>query len=185
MAEKNKIGVNIFDSEYVMVTEEPEEYVLKLADQVDKIMREIAKSNFRYNPTMVAVLAALNLADTLHKTQEDYAETAEKLQAIQGEMQRPFEELNELRQELEAIKEQYTKMQSEYTRSQIELGKISREWAKAQEELRDLRCELDVSRQTIDDVQNKLFENQIELLKTKKELDETKIKRIDKNRNIR
>ncbi|HYE84653.1 MAG TPA: cell division protein ZapA [Clostridia bacterium] len=185
MTEKKKIGVNIFDAEYVMVTEKPEEYVLGLADKVDKIMREIARGNFRYNSTMVAVLTALNLADTLYKSQEDYADASEKLQNIQGEMQRPFEELNELRQELEAIKEQYTKTQSEYTKAQIELGKISREWAKAQEELRDLRCELDVSKETINDVQGKLFENQIELLKTKKELDDVKIKRIDKNRNNR
>lgn len=185
MSEKKKLGVSIFDTEYVMVTEKPEEYVTELADRVDKIMREIAKSNLRYNTTMVAVLAALNLADALYKSQEEYAEVAEKLENIQGEMQRPFEELNELRQELEAIKEQYTRMQSEYTKSQIELGKISREWAKAQEELRDLRCELDVSKETINDVQDKLFESQIELLKTKKELDEAKIKRIDKNRNVR
>lgn len=185
MAEKKKIGVSIFGTEYVMVAEKSEEYIYTLADKVDAIMTEIAKSNSRYNSTMVAVLTALNLADALYKSQEEHAEAAEKLENIQGEMQRPFEELNELRQELEAIKEQYTKMQSEYTKSQIELGKISREWAKAQEELRDLRCELDVSRETINDVQNKLFESQIELLKTKKELDEVKVKNIDKNRNNR
>jgi len=185
MIEKKKIGVNIFDAEYVMVTEKPEEYVRELSDRVDKTMREIAKSNFRYNSTMVAVLTALNLADALYKSQEEHSEAQEKLLNIQGEMQRPFEELNEQRQELEAIKEQYTKIQSEYTKSQIELGKISREWAKAQEELRDLRCELDVSKDTLNDVQNKLFESQIELLKTKKELDDIKIKRIDKNKNNR
>lgn len=185
MTEKKKTAVNIFGTEYVMVSEKSEEYIYKLAAKVDEIMTDIAGSNSRYNPTMVAVLTALNLADALNESQEELADTAEKLENIQGEMQRPFEELNELRQELEAIKEQYTKMQSENTRSQIELGKISREWAKAQEELRDLKCELDVSKETLEDVQNKLFENQIELLKTKKELDETKIKRIDKNRNIR
>ena len=185
MTEKKKIGVSIFGNEYVMVAEKSEEYVRELADRVDKIMKEIAKSNFRYNSTMIAVLTALNLADALYKSQEEHAEASEKLQNIQGEMQRPFEELNELRQELEAIKEQYTRMQSEYTKSQIELGKISREWAKAQEELRDLRCELDVSKETMNDVQSKLFESQIELLKTKKELDDAKIKKIDKNRNSR
>jgi len=185
MAEKKKIGVSIFDTEYVMLAEKPEEYVHELADKVDNIMREIAKSNYRYNSTMVAVLTALNLADALQKSREEYAEASEKLESIQGEMQRPFEELNELRQELEAIKEQYNKMQSEYTRSQIELGKISREWAKAQEELKDLRCELDVSKDTINEVQSKLFENQIELLKAKKELDDAKVKRIDKNRSNR
>ncbi|MEA4849230.1 MAG: cell division protein ZapA [Clostridiaceae bacterium] len=185
MADKKKTAVSIFGTEYVMVAEKSEEYINDLAGKVDAIMTEIAKSNSRYNPTMVAVLTALNLADELQKSREEYAETAEKLENIQGEMQRPFEELNELRQELEAIKEQYTKMQGEYTRSQIELGKISREWAKAQEELKDLRCELDVSKETINEVQNKLFENQIELLKAKKELDDTKVKSIDKNRNIR
>jgi cell division protein ZapA len=185
MTEKKKVGVRIFDTEYVMITEKSEEYVRKLSDRVDEIMRETAKSNFRYNSTMVAVLTALNLADALDKSQEEHAEASEKLENIQGEMQRPFEELNELRQELEAIKEQYTRMQSEHTKSQIELGKISREWAKAQEELRDLRCELDVSKETMNDVQNRLFESQIELLKTKKELDDTKMKRIDKNKNNR
>lgn len=185
MLDKKKISVNIFGTEYVMLAQHSEEHALELAEKVDKIMKEIAKSNSRYNSTMVAVLTALNLADTLHKAQEQYAETQEKLELIQGEMKKPFEELNELRQESEAIKEQYTKMQSEYTRTQIELGKISREWAKAQEELRDMKCELDVSKETIDDLQGKLFENQIELLKSKKELDEAKIKRIDKNRSNR
>lgn len=185
MTEKKKIGVNIFGTEYVMVSEKSEEYIYTIADKVDTIMKDIANSNSRYSATMVAVLTALNLADALYKSQEEYYEASEKLVNIQGEMQRPFEELNELRQELEAIKEQYTKMQSEYTKSQIELGKISREWAKEQEELRDLRCELDVSRETISDAQNKLFESQIELLKTKKELDEVKIKKIDKNKNNR
>jgi cell division protein ZapA len=185
MTEKKKIGVSIFGAEYVMVTEKSEEYVRELANRVDAIMNEISKSNYRYNSTMVAVLTALNLSDALYNSQEEHAEVSEKLENIQGEMQRPFEELNELRQESEAIKEQYTKMQSEHTRSQIELGKISREWAKAQEELKDLRCELDVSRETMNDVQNKLFESQIELLKTRKELDDVKVKRIDKNRNNR
>ena len=70
MAEKKKVGVSIFDTEYVMVAEKSEEYVQELADRVDKIMREIARSNFRYNSTMVAVLTALNLADALYKSQE-------------------------------------------------------------------------------------------------------------------
>ncbi len=182
MTAKKKIEVNIYGTDYVMVAEQPEEYINAIAAKVDSIMKEIARSNSRYNITMVAVLTALNLADALYKSREEYTEASEKLGSIQEEMQRPFEELNELRHELEAIKEQYTKMQGEYTRSQIELGKISREWAKAQEELKDLRCELDVSKETISDAQNKLFESQIELLKTKKELEDEKIKKPDKKK---
>lgn len=173
---KNKISVRIMEQDYVLVGEEEQEYYLDLAKKVDGIMREISKSNNRYNVNMVAVLTALNLADALYKSQYQLEDTSEKLEALQSEMQKPFEELNSLNQEVEAVKEQYTKTQSEYTKTQIELGKISREWAKAQEEMKDLSVELDVSRQTIDDLQNKLFENQIELLKIKKELDDYKNK---------
>lgn len=185
MADKRKVSVRIFGTEYIMLTDDTDEYITELAAKVDNIMREISKSNSRYNPTMVAVLSALNLADELCKSREELHNTNERLEALQGEMQRPFEELNDLSQELEAIKEQYTRMQAEYTKTQIELGKISREWAKAQEELRNVTCELDVSKETISDLQNKLFEHQIELLKAKKELDEIKIRRIDKTKNNR
>jgi cell division protein ZapA len=185
---KNKISVKIMEQEYVLVGEEEREYYLDLAQKVDSIMREISKSNNRYNINMVAVLTALNLADALYKTQMQLADTSEKLEVLQSEMQKPFEELNSLNQEVEAVKEQYTKTQSEYTKTQIELGKISREWAKAQEELKDLSVELDVSRQSIDELQNKLFENQIELLKAKKELDEYKNRasfdKHDKNKGV-
>lgn len=173
---KNKVNLRIMDQDYVLIGEEEPQYYLDLAQNVDNIMREISKSNNKYSINMVAVLTALNIADALYKSQVQYADTSEKLELLQSEMQKPFEELNNLNQELEAVKEQYTKTQGEYTKTQIELGKISREWAKAREEMKDLSCELDVSRQAIDDLQNKLFENQIELLKTKKELDEYKSK---------
>ncbi|OGO76602.1 MAG: hypothetical protein A2Y23_05390 [Clostridiales bacterium GWB2_37_7] len=185
---KNKISVRIMEQDYILVGEEEQEYYLDLARKVDSIMREISKSNNRYNVNMVAVLTALNLADALYKTQFQLSDTSEKLEVLQSEMQKPFEELNSLNRELEAVKEQYTKTQSEYTKTQIELGKISREWAKAQEEMKDLHVELDVSRQAIDELQNKLFENQIELLKVKKELDDYKGKgsfdKQDKNKGL-
>lgn len=171
---KNKISLRIMDQEYVLVGEEEKEYYLDLAQKVDNIMREISKSNNRYNLNMVAVLTALNLADALYKTQLEHADVSEKLEALQSEMQKPFEEIKNLNQELEAVKEQYTKTQTEYTKTQIELGKLNREWIKTQEEMKDVSCELDVSKQAMEELQNKLFENQIELLKVKKELDEYK-----------
>ena len=171
--DKNKICVRIMEQEYVLVGDQEQEYYLDLAGKVDSVMREISKSK-RYNLNMVAVLTALNFADVLYKTQMELGDTTDKLELLQSEMQKPFEELNSLNQENEAIKEQYNKTQGEYTKTQIELGKISREWAKAQEEMKDLSVELDVSRQAIDDLQTKLFDHQIELLKAKKELDEIK-----------
>lgn len=174
---KNKYSLRIMEQDYVLVGEEgQEEYYRDLAQNVDNIMREIAKSNNRYNLNMVATLTALNLADALYKAQFQLSETSEQLETLQSEMQKPFEELNSLNQELEAVKEQYSKTQSEYTKTQIELGKMNREWVGAQKEMKDITCELDVSKQAMEELQNKLFENQIELLKVKKELDEYKNK---------
>lgn len=171
---KNKISVRIMEQDYVLVGEESHEYYLDIAKKVDGIMREISKSNNRYNINMVAVLTALNLADVLYKSQSQLADITDKYEALQSEVEKPFEEMNGLSQELEAVKEQYTKTQTEYTKTQIEYGKVSREWVKAQEELKDLRMELDVSRQALDELQSKHFELQIELLKVKKELDDYK-----------
>lgn len=180
---KNKISLRIMEQEYVLLGEaDQEEYYLDLAQKVDNIMREISRSNNRYNLNMVAVLTALNLADALYKTQVQFSETSEKLESLESEMQKPFDELNSLNQELYAVKEQYGKTQSEYTKTQIELAKVNREWLKAQEEMKDLSCELDVSRQAMEELQSKLFENQIELLKVKKEMDDYKNRSVnDKN----
>lgn len=173
---KNKISVRIMEHEYVLVGEESQEYYLDIAQKVDGIMREISKSNNRYNVNMVAVLAALNLADVLYKTQSQLSDISDKYEELQSELEKPYEEVNDLNQELEAIKEQYSRTQSEYTKTQIEYAKVNREWVKLQEENKDLRVELDVSRQALDELQSKHFELQIELLKVKKELDESKSK---------
>ncbi len=173
---KNKISVRIMEHDYVLVGEESHEYYLDIAQKVDGIMREISKSNNRYNVNMVAVLAALNLADVLYKSQSQLSDITDKYEALQSELEKPFEEMNGLNQELEAVREQYSRTQSDYTKTQIEYAKVSREWVKLQEENKDLRVELDVSRQALDELQNKHFELQIELLKVKKELDECKSK---------
>ncbi len=171
MENKKKMSVNIFGSDYVMIGEKSEEYIQELASKVDNIMREISKSNFRYNPTMIAILASLNLADVLYKSQEELFDISEKYELIQAEMLQPLEELDNLKLELDAIKEQYDLLFKDSNKTQMELGKSSRELASVKEQVKELNYELDVSKENMTDLQNKFFECQIELLKAKKELD--------------
>ncbi|MDK2985529.1 MAG: cell division protein ZapA [Clostridia bacterium] len=67
-----KVTVNIHGQEYTIKGNDSEEYIKKLADYVDEKMREIASKNSNLPPIKVAVLAALNLADELHKTAQEY-----------------------------------------------------------------------------------------------------------------
>lgn len=175
MDNNDRITLKIFGTQYFMKKGKDDEgHIQSLAKKVDFIMKEIAKSNNKYSPTMVAVLTALNLSDALYKAQEELAYSTDKLDELQSEVQKPLDEIANLTQDLEAIKEQYIKLQNDFTKNQIELGKSNKELEKLQSQYKDVKCELDVSKDTINDLQTKLFENQIELLKTKKELDDSR-----------
>jgi cell division protein ZapA len=69
---KNRVSVNIYNSEYVVRANEPSDYIEMLATLVDRKMRQIGQRNPNMPVSKVAVLTALNLADELCKLQEDY-----------------------------------------------------------------------------------------------------------------
>lgn len=70
--EKNRVNVEIFGQEYTVIGDKPPEYITKVAGEVDEMMKKVHKNNPQMPPLKVAVLAALNLADELTKTKEDY-----------------------------------------------------------------------------------------------------------------
>lgn len=72
MPAKNKLSVKINGQEYTIASAESREYMLSVADVVDKNMKEVSSINPGLNTTMTAVLAALNLADEYVRLQRDY-----------------------------------------------------------------------------------------------------------------
>ena len=70
--EKQKIVLRIFNDDYQIKTEMPEEDVLFLADIVNIKMLKIAKNQSALTPSKVAVLAALELASELNDLKNDY-----------------------------------------------------------------------------------------------------------------
>ncbi len=59
------IRVNIFGSEYTLMSDNNENFVKEIAKYVDEKMREIDKNQAINSSTRVAVLAALNIAEEL------------------------------------------------------------------------------------------------------------------------
>lgn len=63
MAQKNKTVVRIAGNEYTLLADLPEEYIHKVAIYVDKKMAEVSKQRDNLSTAMIAVMAAINIAD--------------------------------------------------------------------------------------------------------------------------
>ena len=72
-AERNEpriTNVTIFGREFPLSSEESPEYTLRVADFVDRKMSEIASEQNLGDPTKVAIMTALDIADQLLRRKE-------------------------------------------------------------------------------------------------------------------
>ncbi len=76
---KNKVTVEIFGETYPLRGDAEPENIMKVATLVDERMRETAFCNPRMPTTMVAILAALNIADEYLRLQNDYQQLRKML----------------------------------------------------------------------------------------------------------
>lgn len=63
LADRKKTIVRIAGKEYTLLADLPEEYIHKVAIYVDKKMNEVSRQRGDLSTAMVAVLAAVNMAD--------------------------------------------------------------------------------------------------------------------------
>jgi len=71
-ARKSKVTVEIFGESYPLKGDADPESIMKVATLLDERMRETAFSHPRMPTMMVAILAALNIADEYLRLQNDY-----------------------------------------------------------------------------------------------------------------
>ena len=75
----DSIRVTIFGKEYSIRGESDAEYVKSLAAHVDSVMREIADSAGVMASGRIAILAALNIADEMHKERRSVDDFASRM----------------------------------------------------------------------------------------------------------
>lgn len=89
------VDVEIYGSVYHVRGEQGREYLLELAEIVDKKMREIGDHVPVADTGKIAILAALNLADELlqsnHQQEGERAEIMEKVAELTGELSEAIE----------------------------------------------------------------------------------------------
>src|SRR5713101_9881600 len=73
------IKVEIYDQAYTVRSDGDPEYLRRLADYVDKRMREISSGTLTVDSRKVAILAALYIADELHQLKKIHEQSDEQL----------------------------------------------------------------------------------------------------------
>lgn len=75
-----RVTVEIFGEQYVVKGEGREERIRRVAADVDRRMREIARNHPLLDRSRTAVLTALNLADELARLQEQHERVLQMLE---------------------------------------------------------------------------------------------------------
>ncbi len=122
--ENKRVEVKINNVEYMLVTNEPEEYVQKVALLVNKRMAQIQEGNKHLSTAMTAVLTAINIADELLKNEEAQDKLRDELARYTEESGAALEELAARRQETERLKEDMHKLQIELAKRETELSAL-------------------------------------------------------------
>lgn len=76
---KSKVTVEIFGESYALKGDAEAERIFRIAELVDRRMKNIAKGNPRLSPAKISVLAALNLADDYLRLEQDYQQLIKML----------------------------------------------------------------------------------------------------------
>src|ERR1700682_3066573 len=95
------IRVEIYNQTYNIRSDGDSEYLTKLADFVDSRMREISSGTLTVDSLKVAILAALHIADELHRFKHLYEQADTQLAARSSECAELLDRLLKVRTTLE------------------------------------------------------------------------------------
>ena len=88
--------VEIFGATYVIRAGHEPDHLTKLAAEVDRRMRELAGHVPKADPSRLAILAALNLADEMSRNRSDWdgerGEIEARVQSLAGRLERLLED---------------------------------------------------------------------------------------------
>ena len=80
--DKQKITVRVAGKNYTLVSADPQEYILRVADFAERRLNEMSALT-NQSPNAAAVLACIQLSDELLKSQEEVSLLRRQLENIQ------------------------------------------------------------------------------------------------------
>ncbi len=124
--ENKKVEVKINNIEYTLVTNEPEEYVQRVAVLVNKRMQQITEGAPQLSTAMKSVLTAINIADDYLKCEADADNLRIELKGYMEETKGLLAELDAKKLEVEKLREDVHKLQIELAKRETELSGVRR-----------------------------------------------------------
>ena len=103
---KNKITVELCDKEYALLSDETEEYVQSLAEEINKMIDDIAYKNLRVSKSDAAVLTCLNLCDKNRRLTENNDNMRIQIMEHVDELTNKTREITDLKKQLMAYERQ-------------------------------------------------------------------------------
>jgi cell division protein ZapA len=98
------IRVEIYNQTYNIRSDGDSEYLTKLADFVDSRMREISSGTLTVDSLKVAILAALHIADELHRLKQTHEQADAQLATRSTECAEMLDRLLKVRSNIEQEK---------------------------------------------------------------------------------
>lgn len=101
---KNRIKLNICGCECVIGSDDSENYIRSVGDEVQKAMDEIMEKNERISVTMAAILSALSYCDEWHKASGSADNLRSQIKDYLEDSSRARTEAEEAKREIERLK---------------------------------------------------------------------------------
>ncbi|KKC29439.1 cell division protein ZapA [Caldanaerobacter subterraneus] len=86
--ELNRVSVTINGNEYILKSDYPEEHVIKLANYVDNVIKELMQSHKNLSQVQLFLLASLNIADELFMSKEENNAIKKELLSLKTELEK-------------------------------------------------------------------------------------------------
>ncbi len=122
--ENTKMEVKINNMEYTIVSDEQEEYVQRVALLVNKKISEVKAGSAGLSTAMLSILASMNLADELLKSESSVNNLRNEISVYMDEVQASRAELDEKKLEVETLKEEMHKLEIELAKRETELENL-------------------------------------------------------------
>ncbi len=122
--ENTKVEVKINNIEYTIVSNESEEYVQRVALLVNKKIAEVKGQDSHLSTAMLAVMASMNLADELLKSDMTVNNLRNEVSTYMDEAQKNGVELENKKLEVEKLREDLHKLEIELAKRETELENL-------------------------------------------------------------
>ena len=112
--ELNKVTVIINGNEYILKSDYPEEHVIKLANYVDNVIKELSQNYEKLSQMQLLLLSSLNIADELFIAKEENNAIKKELLSLKVELEEKNRYIKQLEEELTKTKQQLLETEEEF-----------------------------------------------------------------------